>query len=65
MTRTRNSLPNADIRRAARMADVAQWEICERLGISEPTLTRWLRTELPEEKRQRILAVIDEISKEG
>lgn len=59
------STANADIRKAARVADVAQWQICERLGISEPTLTRWLRGDLPEDRRQRILAAIDELAKEG
>ena len=55
---------NADVRKAARIADIPQWRICERLGISEPTLTRWLRFELPEDKRQRILNAIDELSRE-
>lgn len=63
--RTKRTLPNRDIRHAALLADVRHWEICERMGISEPTLTRWLRQELPEEKRQRILDAIKELAKEG
>lgn len=55
---------NTDIRKAARVADVPQWKICQHLGISEPTLTRWLRSELPEDKRQRILTAISELSQE-
>lgn len=48
---TRTLLKNNDIRKAALLSDVRHWQICEKLGISEPTLTRWLRTELPEEKK--------------
>ena len=55
---------NADIRKAARIADIPLWRIGEKLGISEPTMIRWLRSELPEDKRQRILNAINEISKE-
>ena len=60
------SLPqaNADVKKAARVAGVPQWMICERLSISEPTLTRWLRVELPADKRQRILDAIAELSGE-
>lgn len=65
MLRTRRNLPNNDIRKAALLADVRHWEICEVLGISEPTLTRWLRSELTEDKRNRIFAAIDSIAKEG
>ncbi len=61
---TRTLLRNNDIRKAALLADVRHWQICERLGISEPTLTRWLRTELPEEKKQRILNAIAELEAE-
>ena len=62
MARTRQTLPNNDIRKAALLADVRHWEICERLGISEPTLTRWLRFDLPADKRQCILDAITELS---
>lgn len=61
------SLPqaNIDVKKAARAAGVPQWMICERLGISEPTLTRWLRQPLPDEKKKRILEVISEIESEA
>lgn len=60
------SLPqaNADVKKAARAAGVPQWMICEKLGISEPTLTRWLRVELPVDKRQSILDAIAELARE-
>ena len=57
--------PNHEVRVAARVAGVALWRIAYAPGISEPTMTRWLRTELPDEKRQRILAAIAELSEEA
>ena len=39
---------NQVIRREARACNVPLWRIAVRLGISEPTMTRRLRTELPE-----------------
>jgi len=64
MPRQRRNTANNDIRRAALLADVRHWEICERLGISEPTLTRWLRSELPEERRRMIMDAINDLAKE-
>lgn len=64
MPRQSRNTANNDIRRAALLADVRHWEICERLGISEPTLTRWLRPELPEERRRMIMDAINDLAKE-
>ena len=55
---------NTDIRRAARANGVPLWKLADRLGISEPTLTRWLRKELPEEQKQEFLQIIAELAKE-
>ena len=56
------NLANKDLREKFVRAGLFQWQIAKRIGISEPQLTRWLRTELPEgdERRQRILAVLAE-----
>lgn len=55
---------NQVIRREARACNVPLWRIAVRLGISEPTMTRRLRTELPEEERQEILDVIHQLAEE-
>ena len=34
------------------------------IGVSEPTLVRWLRTPLPAEKEERILVAIEKLAKE-
>ncbi len=33
-----------------------------KLGVFEPTMTRWMRVELPEDKRREIEQVISEIA---
>ncbi len=38
------------------------WEIAMKLGVSEPTITRWMRVELPEDKRREIEWIIDDIA---
>lgn len=55
---------NKDVRKAARCADVNLWQVAAELGVSEPTFYRWLRTELPEEKKAAIMAAIEKLSKE-
>ena len=40
------------------------YKIAMELNISEVTLYRYLRTELPEEKKSAILEAIDKLSKE-
>ena len=39
---------NTDIRKAAKDSGVFLWEIADKLGVSEPTLNRWLRKEMPD-----------------
>ena len=56
---------NIEVRRAARANDVPLWKLADRLGISEPTLTRWLRKELPEDRKQEFLRIIAEIAEEA
>lgn len=53
--------PNLDLRRAAKAAGVPLWRIALELGVSEPTLTRWLRTELDEDRRARFLAAVSKL----
>ena len=55
---------NLTIRRKLKEAEVFQWEISERLGISEMTLVRKLRRELPEAEKQKIFSAIEEIAVE-
>lgn len=55
---------NQNVRRAARSAGVPLWRVAATIGVSEPTLTRWLRFPLPEDKERFIMAAISELSLE-
>ena len=57
-------LRNNEIRERARKKGVSLWQIAQHLGISEPTMTRWLRTDLSAGKKEVILEAIDQIAKE-
>lgn len=54
---------NEPVRRAARVANIPLYAVASAVGVSEATLGRWLRVPLPEEREQRILAVIAELAK--
>ena len=49
---------NVKIRKALGESMMRHWELADLLGISEATLTRRLRKELPEEEQQRIISII-------
>lgn len=53
------------IRDTAKKKGVKHWQIAEYLGISEPTIMRWLRTPLSAEKEKAVMEAIEEIAKEG
>ncbi len=57
-----NSKPNADIRTAIRESSLCQYQVAEKIGVSEFTFIRWMRNELSDERKQRILAAIKELS---
>lgn len=57
-------LANTDIRTKAKEKKVRFWEVAEYLKISEPTMTRKLRKELPEAAKQEIFKIIDELAAE-
>ena len=55
---------NDMIRLKARNKRIPLWEIAERIGISEATISRWMRVQLSEEKESRILKAMEEITEE-
>lgn len=50
---------NQNIRDHAKNRGVFMYEVAESLGISEPTMTRWLRGKLTTERKASILNAID------
>lgn len=53
---------NVDIREAAKKSGVFLYELADRLCISEPTMTRLLRRELCDSKKQELLSHIADIA---
>ena len=56
---------NIGIRLEARAAGVPLWKVARALGVSEPTLYRWLRAPLSGEERARILGIIEKLKDGG
>ena len=54
-------MKNKDLKDAFRVAGIRQWEVAEAMGVSEMTLVKWMRVELTEDKRQRILAALEQL----
>lgn len=57
-------MANQDIRRTAAGSGVKLWQIAEALGIADCNLSRKLRKELSGEEKDRIFAIIKELSRE-
>lgn len=55
---------NMDVRSAAKEKGVFLYQIADKLGVSEPTMIRWLRYELPTEKKTKIMQIISELAAE-
>ncbi|MEY8420325.1 hypothetical protein AALA83_13745 [Oscillospiraceae bacterium 44-5] len=55
---------NLGVRKAAKESKVPLWKVAAEVGISEPTLIRWLRFPLPAEKERRIMTAIQELAQE-
>lgn len=55
---------NNDIRAAAKENGVYLYEIAENLDVSEPTFIRWLRKDLADDMKAKVLAAIEEIKRE-
>lgn len=53
---------NIEIRVAVLKAGLMLWEVADAMGICDSALSRILRRELPKEKKDEILFVIQELS---
>ena len=54
-------MENIDLRETFRLANVRQWEVAEAMGISEMTLVKWLRRELPEDKKNLVRKAVQKL----
>ncbi len=60
----RKDVCNKDVRDYAKNHGISLWEIALKLGINDGNLSRRLRTELPEDKKIEIMAIIDTLAAE-
>lgn len=57
-------MTNNAVRLYAAGKGIRLWQIAEKLGIADCNFSRKLRKELPQEERDRIFAIIDELERE-
>lgn len=55
---------NLEVREKIKCSGVKFWEVADRYGISDGNFSRKLRRELPEDEKQRIYKIINEIRSE-
>ena len=55
-------LENLELRSYAKENNVFLWQIAEELRVAEPTLLRWLRFPLPEDKKAAFIEAVDNIA---
>ena len=58
-------MSNLEIRKEMKKHRLFNYEVAEAMGISEFTLSRKLRKELPQEEKEKILQIIDQLAKEA
>lgn len=56
-------LANEVLRKKARSSGIPFWMIAAEMGISEPTMTRLLRRELPEVEQRKILDIVADLAR--
>lgn len=57
---------NREIRNKIESNRILYWEVAEKVGIAQSNLSVWLRTEMREDRKKRVVNAIDELlSKEG
>lgn len=58
-------MANQDIRNYAKQNGVKLWQVAKVKGISEPTMTRLLRQELPEDEKADFRRIINELASQA
>lgn len=58
-------MKNKEIKIAMLEKGLKQWKVAEALGVSESAFCRKMRKELPNDEKEKILAVIEELGKEN
>ena len=56
-------MKNQEIRRAAVASSVKLWRIADALGITDSSFSRKLRKELPQEEKEKIFSIIQQLAR--
>jgi len=59
-----NDNQNIQLREKIKEENLKYWEVANTMGITDSTFSRWLRTPLNDERKQRVLDAINELTKE-
>ena len=51
-------MANENLKKDLKDAGITFWALADELGVSEPTITRWMRHELKDETKKAVEAVI-------
>lgn len=51
---------NLEIRQQIKDSGLPFWYVADQLGVADTTFSKWLRKELPEDKKAAILQVIEQ-----
>lgn len=54
-------MENIQLRSVLKMKGIPFWKIAKIIGISEPTMTRWMREPLSKEHYEKIMDAINQI----
>lgn len=57
------SKTNMKVRTALMTSGVYQYELADEIGVSEITLSRWMRKEMPDERQQAMVEMIEQIAR--
>lgn len=57
-------MPNSEIRTIIKKNRLFHYEIANALGISESAFSKWLRSEMDSEKKEKVVRAIDSIKGE-
>lgn len=57
-------MKNLDVRQAIQKAGLKHWQVAEATGISQYTLCVWLRSDLNNERRLRVMQAIERLKTE-
>ena len=57
-------MSNQLLRDYAKISGVKLWEVAERLNLQDTNLSKMLRHQLPDDKQNELIAIIDQIARE-